>query len=207
MNFKLMLSAVALSFLFTGSASAQFNRVGTVGSAELSYLQINAPNTSSWQGAELAVLVPVAKTGSVSWNADAQMQMIQTHGGTASGQNIATVGVGVTPWMNFNMGKVALLPYMRLGVQGNTGNFSAVNNHYTSYQVEPGVVAKIGNFYGLAAYQYGQGFNSEYGSVVNMPKVGLGVNVTKNLALEARYEMNRGSYDFDRTVAGIVYKF
>lgn len=209
MKLSTILAAVA-AVVFAGSAAAQFNRVGEQGSLALSYVQVNAPNTSSWQGADVTGVIPLGKTDAVKWNADVGMQFVQTHGWTGGdGQNVSTVGVGVTPWMSFDFDKGAwqVQPYFRVGIQGNSGNFASVNHHYTAYSVEPGFVVKAGAVYALAAYQYGEGFNSEFGSVINMPKVGLGVDVTKNLAIEARYEMNRGSYSFDRTVAGVVYKF
>jgi len=207
-------TAAAVALLgFAGASVAQFNRVGTQGSAELSYVQVNAPNTSSWQGVELTAMAPLggSTVGGqlVRFNVDAQTQFVQTHGVNSDGQNIAVFGLGTTAWLNFNFDKSpwSVAPYFRAAVQGNSGNFAAVNHHYTAYNVEPGVVVKMSNFYGLAAYQYGEGFNSDFGSTINMPKVGLGVNLTKNLALEARFEMNRGSYNFDRTIAGLVYKF
>jgi len=198
--------------VFASSAQAQFNRIGDQGSVALSYVQVNAPNTSSWQGADLTALVPITKTDisgqTIKLNGDVQSQFVQTHGGVAD-RNISTIGVGLTAWANFDFdkGAWALAPYFRAGIQGNSGNIYAVNKSYTAYSVEPGLVVRMGDFYGLAAYQYGEGFNSDFGSVINMPKVGVGVNLTKNFAIEARYEMNRGSYNFDRTVAGITYKF
>lgn len=206
---KLSTLFVAISALaLTTSALADFNRTGDQGTVAVSYVQVNAPNTSSWQGADLTAVVPLGKTDAVRWNADVQSQFVQTHGLNSDGQNVSTIGVGLTPWMHFQASPdVSFDPYLRLGVQGNSGNFFAVNHHYTAYAVEPGVVGKLGDIYALAAYQYGEGFNSDYGSVVSMPKVGLGINLTKNLAVEGRYEMNRGSYSFDRTVVGLTYKF
>ena len=205
---KLATIIAIAAFAFAGTASAQFNRIGDQGSAALSYVQVNAPNTSSWQGADLTAMIPLSPaTESLKFNLDAQTQLIQTHSGDSPDQNVGIVGVGLTAWSKFAYNEVGLTPYFRGGVQGNSGNFAAVNRHYTAYNVEPGLVVSFGSFYGLAAYQYGEGFNSDLGSVINMPKVGLGVNLTKSLALEARYEMNQGSYNFNRTVAGVTWKF
>jgi len=211
---KLFTLLAVLSLAVATSAQAQFNRIGDQGSVALSYVQVNAPNTSSWQGADLTALIPITKTDisgqTVKFNGDIQTQFVQTHGWTGGdGQNVATVGGGVTTWLNFDFdkGAWALAPYFRVGLQGNSGNFAATNHHYVAYSVEPGLVVRFGDFYGLAAYQYGEGFNSDFGSVINQPRVGLGYNLTKNFAVEARFEMNRGSYNFDRTVAGVTYKF
>jgi hypothetical protein len=211
---KLSTLFVALASLFVvGTASAQFNRVGETGSLALSYVQVNAPNTSSWQGADLTGVIPIGNTKveglTIGFNGDVQTQLIQTHSGVTDDQNVGTVGGGVTGYSKFGFdnGAWSLTPYFRAGIQGNSGNFASVNHHYTAYNVEPGVVLGFGSVYALAAYQYGEGFNSEVGSVINMPKVGLGVDLTKNFAIEARYEMNQGSYNFNRTVAGVTYKF
>jgi len=211
---KLSKFVVALAALaMAGVASAQFARVGDQAQVNLSYQQTNAPQTSSWQGAELTVMAPLGKTDlsgqTIRFNADVLSGYLQTHGGVESDRNVGYMGLGTTAWLNFDFKDAgfALAPYVRLGVQGNSGNFESVNHHYFAYNVEPGVVAKMGDFYALGGYVYGEGFNASVGSTVNKPVAGLGVNVTKDFAIEGRYEWNGGSYRYDRVVAGLVYKF
>jgi hypothetical protein len=212
MKLSNVILAVA-SLVIATSASAQFNRVGSAASVDVNYVQINAPQTTSWQGVDMVVLVPIKEAATwegqtFRFNVDLNVGYQATSGGV-SDRNASYYGVGGTTWLNYNFEKegFSLAPYFRAGLQGNSGNFNATNLDYVAYSVEPGVVGKMGDFYALVAYSYGSGFNADQGSVISMPKVGLGVNLTKDFALETRYEMNRGSYNFDRFLAGVVYKF
>lgn len=215
-RYKILIAGVAILVVliivfFSTQVKAQFNRVGNVASTNLSWVQINAPNTSDWQGIQVTNVIPLGTRATVMkqpvrFNTDVNIGYVKS-GDTD--QNFGWVGVGGTVWANNNFDKAtfSIAPYLRGGVKANSGNFQSQNKDYWSYELEPGLVAKLGSVYGLVAYKYGEGFNSDFGSVVNDAVVGAGVNILKNLAVEARYDINRGSYNTDTFNVGLTYKF
>lgn len=173
---------------------------------QLNYDQTNVHNGPKYGGYSLETQIPFAKTTvalvPLSFELDVSVAEAKNN---STNSNVGYLKGGIktnfTGWQVFT-------PYFAVGVQGNNGNFVNQMEDYVAYYVEPGVRIDFDkNFYALAAYEYGEGFNSEVGSVRNMPKVGVGVNFTKNLGAEVRYEMNQGSYQFNRTVAGLKYMF
>lgn len=196
---------------FAGVANAEFNRVGSQASVNLSYVAIDAPKANDWQGVQLTNTIPLGVQGKVM-NQVLRFNTDLTAGYAKSNDldaNYGQFGVGLTTWLNanFDKGDFGLAPYVRVGVAGNSGNMYAQNHQYWSYQIEPGVVAKFGAFYALGAFNYGEGFNADFGSTVEDWVVGAGVNISKSFAVEARYDMNRGSNDTNKLTIGAVYKF
>lgn len=191
-------------------ATAQFNRVGNSPSLNASWVNLDPDNTSDWNGFQLTNTIPLGVSAEVfnqpvRFNADLNAGYV-TNGDLDA--NFGSFGLGVTTWLNNDFDRVTtgLAPYLRLGLAMNSGNVDGQNN-YVSYQVEPGLVAKIDNFYGLVAFNYGEGFNSDHGSVTKAIGMGVGVNLNKSFAIEGRYDLGYGSYDVNKLAVGLTYKF
>ena len=129
------------------------------------------------------------------------------HGLSNSG-TFGSYGFGVTTWINqdFDKAEWAIAPYVRVGVAANSGTLGALDNQYWSYQLEPGIVARYGNFYGMTAFNYSDGFKSD-GFMQQAWALGAGVNLTKSFAIETRYDIGYGNYDVNRWNLGVTYKF
>jgi hypothetical protein len=205
------LAVLAATVLAAGAANAQFNRIGNSASVNMAWTQVDANQSNDWQGFQLTSLIPVGDAGKVfdqpiRFNLDLTTSYLKADN---INTNFGTAGVGGTFWINDNydssMFKIA--PYFRAGVNGNSGNFQGINKDYWSYALEPGLVVKYDSLYGLVGYRYGEGFNADFGSVVNMVTTGVGLNLTKSFSVEAKYDMNRGSNDYNQLIIGGVYKF
>ena len=172
---------------------------------QLNYDQVNVKNRGNFAGYSMEGHFLLGKTTEVTpikWFTDIQGGTVKDNNSQAT---ISSVKGGLTMYFD---GWQMLQPYFSAGVQSNYGNFAGNPNAYWAYYVEPGVKVNFGSsIYALASYEYGEGFNANIGSVRNMPKVGVGVDFTKNFGAEVRYEMNQGSYQYNRTVAGLNYKF
>lgn len=209
---KKLLGIIALSLGLVSLSHAEFNRVGNQATVNLQYVAINAPQANDWQGVQLTNTIPLGVQSKVfdqvlRFNTDLNAGYVKSN--EFDDKNFGSFGVGVTSWANFNFDKsnFSLAPYLRLGVTGNSGNMNQQNHQYWAYQIEPGLVAKVGAVYGLVAYKYGEAWNSDFGSVTNDIAAGVGINLTKSWAVEARYDWNRGSHNLNTLGLGVTYKF
>jgi hypothetical protein len=203
---KLLNILVLLVSLAAVPASAQFSRMGDKNSVNLSWTQIDAPQTSNWQGLQLTNMFKLGTSGEANFVGDIGVGYVKSN---ATSANYGRAGVGSTVSLGkaYKLGEVAVSPYFRGAVYANSGNFQAQNHSYWSYEVEPGIIARIENIYGLVGYRYGEGFNADFGSTIQTATTGVGFDLTKNFAVEAKYDMNRGSYHTNTLGIGGVYKF
>ena len=209
--FKVLNIVILALALVAGAANAQFNRVGNSPSLNMSWITLDTSNSNDWQGVQITNTIPIGDSVKVfdqpfRFNVDVNAGFVKNNSLNA---NFGSYSVGGTAWLNdgFETKSLAIAPYFRLGVAANSGNFISQNNSYWSYQVEPGIVVKVDNFYGLLAYNYGEGFNASNGSVVNAAVFGIGINLSKNFAVEGRYDLGYGSYDVNKLALGVTYKF
>lgn len=208
---KLLNIVVLALALVVGTANAQFNRVGNSPSLNMSWVTLDTANSHDWQGVQITNTIPIGDSVKVfdqpvRFNVDVNAGFVKNNDLNA---NFGSYSIGGTVWINngFEKETFAIAPYFRGGIAANSGNFVSQNNSYWSYQVEPGLVFKVDHFYGLLAYNYGEGFNASNGSVVNAAVFGVGVNLSKNFAIEGRYDLGYGSYDVNKLALGVTYKF
>jgi hypothetical protein len=203
LNILAILTALTLA---TAGGNCFAETAGDKANVYLNYDQINVDNGPTFSGFSLGTDIPLGKTTTVTplkWTLNVEGVSSRNNDSHAS---VSSLKGGLT--MKFTEWN-SLQPYFSFGVQSNYGNFVNGVEDYFAYYVEPGVRVNVQDWgYVFASYQYGASFKSaSIGSVRNMPIIGAGVNLTKNLGIEARYEMNQGSYNYDRLVAGVNYKF
>lgn len=206
---KKILLALVLG-LFALNVNAQFSRVGNQASLTASYENLNPKGASAWEGIQVTNTIPLGVQENVfgqpvRFNLDIGGGYVHNN---AFESNFGSYGVGLTTWLNANFDNAdwSVAPYFRAGITGNNGSTLGDNNNYFGYQVEPGVVARAGNFYGLIAYNYGDGFKSN-GLLQNAIGMGAGVILTKSFSIEGRYDLGYGSYDTNKYMISGVYKF